>query len=48
MYTDDICLVAPSAIGLQKMLDLCFDFSLIIIILINSLLQTNVPILVKK
>ena len=23
MYADDICLIAPSAIGLQKMLDLC-------------------------
>ena len=29
MYADDICLMAPSAIGLQKMLDVCFDFSLI-------------------
>ena len=28
MYADDICLMAPSAIGLQKMLDVCFDFSL--------------------
>ena len=27
-YADDICLMAPSAIGLQKMLDVCFDFSL--------------------
>ena len=28
MYADDICLMAPSAIGLQKMLAVCFDFSL--------------------
>ena len=28
MYEDDICLMAPSAVGLQKMLDVCFDFSL--------------------
>ena len=28
MYADDICLMAPSAISLQKMLGVCFDFSL--------------------
>ena len=28
MYADDICLMAPSAIGLQKMLDVCLDLSL--------------------
>ena len=28
MYADDIRLMAPSAISLQKMLDVCFDFSL--------------------
>ena len=28
MYVDDICLLAPSAIGLQRMLDVCFDFSI--------------------
>ena len=28
MYAENICLLAPSAIGLQKMLDVCFDFSL--------------------
>ena len=28
MNADDICLMAPSAIGLQKMLDVCFDFIL--------------------
>ena len=28
MHADDICLMVPSAIGLQKLLDVCFDFSL--------------------
>ena len=28
MYADDICLLAPSAIGLQRMLDVCLDFSI--------------------
>ena len=28
MYADDICLMAPSAIGLQKVLDACFDIIL--------------------
>ena len=35
MYADDICFMAPSAIGLQKMLDVCFDFSLRIDIMFN-------------
>ena len=26
MYADDICLLAPSAIDLQRMLDVCLDF----------------------
>ena len=26
MYADDICRLAPSAIGLQRMLDVCLDF----------------------
>ena len=26
-YVEDICLLASSAIGLQRMLDVCFDFS---------------------
>ena len=26
MYADDICLIAPSAIALQKMLNLCYEF----------------------
>ena len=28
MYADDICLMAPSAIGLQKMLDVCLTLAL--------------------
>ena len=28
MYADDICVMAPSAIALQKMLNLCYEFSL--------------------
>ena len=28
MYADDICLMAPRAIALQKMLNLCYEFSL--------------------
>ena len=28
MYADDICLMAPSAIAQQKMLNLCYEFIL--------------------
>ena len=28
MYANDICLLAPRAIGLQRLLDVCFDFSI--------------------
>ena len=28
MYADGICLLVPSAIGLQRMLDVCFNFSI--------------------
>ena len=28
MYAEDIFLLAPSAIGLQRLLDVCFDFSI--------------------
>ena len=27
IYADDVCLLAPSAVGLQQMLDVCFNFS---------------------
>ena len=29
MYADDICLLSPSDIGLQRMLDVCLDVSVI-------------------
>ena len=28
MYADEICLLALSAIGLQRLLDVCFDFNI--------------------
>ena len=28
MDTEDICLLAPSATGLQRMLNVCFNFSI--------------------
>ena len=28
MYADDICVLAPSAIGRQRLLDVCFDFGI--------------------
>ena len=37
MYADDICLLAPSAIGLQRLLDVCFDFSIINDIMFNPI-----------
>ena len=27
MYADDICFLTPSALGLQKLLDVCYNFS---------------------
>ena len=37
MYADDICLLAPSALGLQKLLEMCYDFSQDNNIIFNSL-----------
>ena len=28
MYADDICVMAPTAIALQKLLDVCFEYSI--------------------
>ena len=28
MYTDDICVIAPTTIALQKLLDVCFEYSI--------------------
>ena len=37
MYADDICLLAPSALGLQKLLEMCYGFSQDNDIILNSL-----------
>ena len=37
MYADDICLLSPSALGLQKLLDVCYCFSHCNDIVFNSL-----------
>ena len=37
MYAEDICLLAPSALGLQKLLEMCYDFSQDNDIIFNSL-----------
>ena len=42
MYADDISLLAPSAIGLQRMLDVCLDFSIRIM---SSLILLNLYVL---
>ena len=37
MYADDICLLAPSGLGLQKLLEMCYGFSQDNDIIFNSL-----------
>ena len=37
MYADDICPLAPSALGLQKFLEMCYGFSQDNDIIFNSL-----------
>ena len=37
MYADDICLLAPSALGLQKLIKMYYDFSQDNDIIFNSL-----------
>ena len=37
MYADDICLLALSALGLQKLLDVCYNFNQCNDIVFNSL-----------
>ena len=37
VYKDDICLLASSAIGLQRMLNVCFDFSIVSYINFNPI-----------
>ena len=42
MYADDICLLAPSAIGLQRLLYVCFDFSIRNDIMFNPIKYVSV------
>ena len=37
MYADDICILAPSALGLQKLLEMCYGLSQDNDIIFNSL-----------
>ena len=48
MYADDICLLAPSALGLQKLLEMCYDFSQHNDIIFNSLKSVYVVFRPKK
>ena len=48
-YTkDDICILAPSAIGLQQMLDVCFNFSICSDIIFNPVKTVCVAFQPKK
>ena len=38
IYADDLCLLAPSAIGLQQMLNVCFNFSICTDMIFNPVL----------
>ena len=42
MYADDICLMAPSAIALQKMLNLCYEFCQSNDIILNSIKSQSI------
>ena len=42
MYADNICLLAPSALGLQKLLDVCYNFSQCNDIVINYLKSVDI------
>ena len=48
MYADDICLLAPSALGLQKLLEMCYDFSQDNDIICNSLKSVYVVFRPKR
>ena len=48
MYADDICLLAPSALGLQKLLEKCYGFSLDNDIIFNSLKSVYVVFRPKR
>ena len=48
IYADDICLLAPSAIDLQQMLDVCFNFSIRNDIIFNPVKSVGVVFQPKK
>ena len=48
IYGDDICLLAPSAIGLQEMLDVCFNISICDDIIFNPVKYVCVAFQPKK
>ena len=48
IYADDICLLAPSTIGLQQMLNVCFNFSICNDITFNPVKSVCVPFQPKK
>ena len=48
MYADDICLLVTSALGLQKLLEMCYDFSQDNDIIFNSLKSVYVVFRPKR
>ena len=48
MYVDDICLLAPSALGLQRLLEMCYDFSQDNDVILNSLKSVYVVFRPKR
>ena len=48
MYADDICLLAPIALGLQKLLDVCYNFSQCNDIVFDSLKSVYIVLRPKR
>ena len=48
IYADDICLLAPKAIDLQQMLDVCFNFSICNDIIFNPVKSVCLAFQPKK
>ena len=48
IYADDICLLAPSALGLQNLLEMCYGFSQDNDIIFNSLKSVYVVFRSKR
>ena len=48
IYADDICLLVPSAIGLQQMLDVCLNFSICNDIIFNPVKSVCIAFQPKK